>query len=106
MIMQAVESQAVESGERSRLSAGQVQRVVSEAARLYFESRRSRVNAFVERHFSLAGSLALHRKALGWDVIRAPVNVALAVPYIGAKLTAKLLTDRFREAHPETPKPE
>ncbi len=68
MIMQAVESQAVESGERSRLSAGQVQRVVSEAARLYFESRRSRVNAFVERHFSLAGSLALHRKSLGWDV--------------------------------------
>ncbi len=65
MIMQAVESQAVESGERSRLSAGQVQRVVSEAARLYFESRRSRLNAFVERHFSLAGSLALHRKALG-----------------------------------------
>jgi len=106
MIMQAVESQAVESGERSRLSARQVQRVVSEAARLYFESRRSRLNAFVERHFSLAGSLALHRKALGWDVIRAPLNIALAVPYIGAKLTAKLLTDRFREAHPETPKPE
>jgi hypothetical protein len=80
--------QAVESGERSRLSADQVQRIVTEAARLYFESRRSRVNAFVGRHFSLAGSLALHRKALGWDVLRAPVNVALAVPYIGAKLTA------------------
>jgi len=43
-------------------------------------------------------------KPWGWDVIRAPLNIALAVPYIGAKLTAKLLTDRFREAHPETPK--
>jgi hypothetical protein len=57
---------------------------------VYFESRRLRVNAFVDRHFSLAGSLALHRKALGWDVLRAPLNVALAVPYIGAKLMASI----------------
>jgi hypothetical protein len=49
-----------------------------------------RVNAFVDRHFSLPGSLALHRKALGWDVLRAPANVALAVPYIGTKLAAGL----------------
>ena len=82
--------QAAESGARSCLSADEVQAIVTEAARLYFESRRSRVDAFVGRHFSLAGSLALHRKALGWDVPRAPVNVALAVPYIGAKLTAAI----------------
>jgi hypothetical protein len=81
---------AAQSGERSRLSADQVKTIVTEAARLYFESRRSRVDAFVDEHFSLAGSLALHRKAVGWDVLRAPVNVALAVPYIGAKLTASV----------------
>jgi len=83
-------TQAVESGERSRLSADQAETIVTEAARLYFESRRPRVDSFVGRHLSLTGSLALHRKALGWDVIRAPVNVALAVPYIGAKLTAAI----------------
>jgi Family of unknown function (DUF6635) len=71
-----------------RLSTGQVETIVAETARLYFESRRSRVDAFVDRYFSLPGSLLLHRKALGWDVLRAPVNVALAVPYIGAKLIA------------------
>src|SRR5262245_9496499 len=80
--------QPAQSGERYRLSADQVETIVAEAARLYFESRRLRVNAFVEKHFSLAGSLALHRKALGWDVLRAPANIALAVPYIGTKLAA------------------
>jgi hypothetical protein len=80
--------QTARSGEWPRVSADEVETIVSQAARLYFESRRSRVNAFNDRHFSLPGSLAVHRKALGWDVLRAPVNVALAVPYIGAKLTA------------------
>jgi hypothetical protein len=80
--------QAAESDKRSCVSPDQVERIVTEAARLYFESRRSRVNAFVDKHFSLPGSLALHRTALGWDILKAPVNVALAVPYIGAKLTA------------------
>src|SRR5215471_415694 len=84
MTMEAAEG----SVGRSCLSADQVQRIVMEAARLCFESRRSRVSAFVDRRFSLAGSLALHRKALGWDVLKAPLNIVLAVPYIGIKLTA------------------
>src|SRR6266699_7183118 len=80
--------EAAESGGRSGLSAEEVRRIVTEAAQLYFESRRSRVGAFVDRHFSLVGSLALHRNALGWDVLRAPLNIVLAVPYIGVKLAA------------------
>ena len=80
--------QPAQSGERHRLSADQVETIVAQAARLYFESRRLRANAFADRHFSLAGSLAIHRKALGWDVLKAPANVALAVPYIGTKLAA------------------
>ena len=97
MIMQAAESSV-----RSCLSTDQVQTIVTEAARLYFESRRSRVNAFVGRHFSLTGSLGLHRKALGWDVIRAPVNVALAVPDIGAKLTAARGYQEWKRQHQKT----
>jgi hypothetical protein len=82
--------QIARSGELPRVSTDEVETIVSQSARLYFESRRSRVNAFVDRHFSLAGSLTLHRKALGWDVLKAPANVALAVPYIGTKLAAGL----------------
>src|SRR5690349_11142455 len=56
-------------------------RIVDKAAQLYFEERRRRVDSFVDRHFSIAGSLVLHRKALGGDILRAPLNIALAIPY-------------------------
>jgi hypothetical protein len=62
--------------------------VVTEAMRGYFRERRARIAPFVERHFSVAGAAALHRKALGWDLLRAPANLVLAVPYAGAKLAA------------------
>ena len=65
--------------------------MVTEAMRRYFEGRRARIAPFVERHFSVAGSVALHRKAVGWDLLRAPANLVLAVPYAGAKLTAAAL---------------
>lgn len=38
----------------------------------------ARVDAFVRRHFGLPGALRLHRHALGFDLLRAPANVALA----------------------------
>jgi hypothetical protein len=64
------------------------QRIVADAARRYFGSRRSRVDAFVDRHFSFKGSVAMHRKALGWDMLKAPANIALAVPQLATKLAA------------------
>jgi Family of unknown function (DUF6635) len=76
----------------SCLTAEQVQLTVSEAVQFYFESRRLRVDAFVDHHFSLAGSLALHRKALGWDVLKAPANILLAVPNIGMQLECSCRT--------------
>ena len=62
--------------------------VVIEAMRGYFRERRARIAPFVDRHFSLAGTAALHRKALGWDLLRAPANLVLGVPNAGAKLAA------------------
>jgi hypothetical protein len=62
--------------------------VVLEAARDYFASRRSRVDDFVARRFSLAGSLAIHRQALGWDVLKVPANILLAVPNVAMKLAS------------------
>ena len=57
------------------------------------------VKAFVRRHFSLRGALRTHRLALGPDLLRAPLNVALAPVFILVRLTALLLTRlRLRRA--------
>lgn len=76
------------STEPAVLSPGDAQSIVAAAARRYFESRQARVDAFVDRHFSLAGSAAIHRKAVGWDMLKAPANIALAVPQLATKLAA------------------
>lgn len=72
------------------LSQSEAQSIVAQAAHHYFDARRARVDDFIDRHFSLLGSLALHRKALGWDLLKAPANIALAVPYFGAQLSARI----------------
>lgn len=71
-----------------RLTAEQARRTVTEAADRYFRSRRERVDKFVDQHFSLGGTLALHRQALGWDLLKAPLNIVLAVPNFAAKAGA------------------
>src|SRR3954451_3814405 len=70
------------------LTAEEARDTVAAAAQQYFESRRGRVDSFVDRHFSVAGALALHRKALGWDVLRVPTNILLAIPNIALQLSA------------------
>lgn len=47
--------------------------------------------AFVSKHYSLVGSIKLHRHAIGWDLMRSPANVALAPVFLLARLTALLL---------------
>src|SRR5206468_9571041 len=41
--------------------------VVEEGIRQYFAATRERIEPSVDRHFSLPGSLRLHRAAPGWD---------------------------------------
>src|SRR5690348_18404566 len=62
--------------------------IVRDAVRRYVDSRRARLDAFVDRHFTFAGSVALHRRALGWDLLRAPANLFLAGPALAVKLMA------------------
>lgn len=52
---------------------------------VYFAAAHERVAAFCDRHFSVAGAAALHGHALGWDLARAPANVALAIPALAVK---------------------
>lgn len=62
--------------------------IVDEAARRYFAGCRARIGPFVDANFSLSGSARLHGRAIGWDLLKAPANVALAVPQVLLKLGA------------------
>jgi hypothetical protein len=57
--------------------------IVDDGVRCYFDDRRERIKPFVDRNFSLRGSIALHRQAVGWDIARAPLNLAMAAPQVG-----------------------
>jgi len=63
--------------------------IVREAARRYAATRRAKVEDFVERQFSLFGALELNRRALGWDLVRAPVNIALSGPDLARRVVAR-----------------
>ena len=60
--------------------------IVAHAIDRYIAGRHARVEGFVDRHFSLIGSLRLHRQALGLDLVRAPANVLLMLPYLTMQL--------------------
>ncbi len=51
-------------------------------------SRDAQVARFVRKQFGLLGTLQLHRKAFGADLLRAPINVALAPIILLTRLTA------------------
>ncbi len=61
---------------------------VETGTRRYFADRRARVQPFVDAHFSLRGSLGLHKAAVGWDIAKAPLNLTLAAPQIAMQLGA------------------
>jgi hypothetical protein len=60
--------------------------IVARAIERYIATRHRGVGEFVDRHFSLIGSLRLHRRAIGLDLVRAPANVVLMLPYLGMQL--------------------
>ncbi len=87
--MDAIPDRSTEPQDQGRaLAAGDADRIVTEAARDYFAACRARAGPFVDRNFSVAGSARLHRHAFGWDLLRAPANLALSLPQVGLKLGA------------------
>ena len=83
-----MQNEATKSPDAAGLDRAEADAIVAEAARAYFDGCRARIDGFVERNFSLAGSARLHRRAVGWDLLKAPANVALSLPQIGLKLGA------------------
>ena len=53
--------------------------------------RRAGIRRFVRARFGPLGSLRLHRHALGLDLLRAPLNVALSPLYLLVRMIAGLL---------------
>ena len=68
----------------------QARQIVDEAAARYCAARRAKIDDFVDRTFSLSGSLRLHRRAVGWDLARSPANLALSAPHLAARVSAGL----------------
>lgn len=56
----------------------------------YFQERREQVPKFVSNIYSLKGALRTSRKAFGWDLLRAPLNLFWAVPYLLIQLLSLL----------------
>lgn len=71
--------------------------VVEEGTRRYFEERRKRVPGFIDRHFSWRGARQLHKRALGWDIAKAPVNLALTAPNFALRVGSLALRRMKRE---------
>lgn len=80
-------------------SSGEADRALALAAvehgtKDYFAGVRARIRPFVDAHFSIKGTLRLHRAALGWDIARAPLNLSLALPNVLMQVGAKLAGTR------------
>ena len=55
-------------------------RIVADGFARYLMAARERIGPFVDEHFSFSGARALHRQAVGRDLLRAPANLLLAIP--------------------------
>jgi len=58
--------------------------------RAYFHAVRMRIDVFATQRFSLRGTIALHRHALGADILRAPLNVVLSPGLVLIRLLGAL----------------
>ncbi len=65
--------------------------IFADAVDRYVAKARSRVPDFIDHHFTASGALRVHRKALGWDLARAPVNLMLAVPQLALLVSGEAL---------------
>ena len=64
----------------------QMEQLLNEAIQLgaarYFAACRQRVAPFVRRHFRYPGAVQTNKHALGWDLLRAPLNLFWAPFYL------------------------
>lgn len=72
----------------------EIEQAVRSGVERYFDDCRARVPGFIDRHFHYPGAIATNRKALGWDMLRAPINLLWAPVYALACLVNILVPRR------------
>lgn len=75
------------------ISEAEIEQAIRSGIQRYFDDCRARVPAFIDRHFHYPGALETNRMALGWDMLRAPINLLWAPVYALACLI-KILTPK------------
>lgn len=80
------------------LSRAEAREILDQAIVRHFAKVRSRIPAFVDRHFGWRGAWRLNRRGLGRDLYRAPLNAALILPHTGLRLAAMALDRTGRNA--------
>jgi hypothetical protein len=71
-----------------------VEEAVTHGVSRYILRREKKIDTFVKEHYSFKGSLKIHAHALGWDLIKVPVNIMWSVVKVVLALVgfvAKLL---------------
>lgn len=76
------------------VSEAEIEQAIHSGTERYFDDCRARVPAFIDRHFHYPGAWATNRMALGWDMLRAPINLLWAPIYALACLVKFLVRNR------------
>ena len=76
------------------VSEAEIEQAIRSGIERYFDDCRARVPAFIDRHFHYPGAIATNRMALGWDMLRAPINLLWAPVYALACLIKILAPKR------------
>ncbi len=69
----------------------QLESAIQRGATRYFAGCRAQVEPFVRRHFRYPGVWQVNKQALGWDLLRAPINLFWAPFYLLLLLLGFLL---------------
>ncbi|MEO9522171.1 DUF6635 family protein [Marinobacter alexandrii] len=76
------------------ISEAEIEQAIRSGIERYFADCRARVPSFIDRHFHYPGAIATNRMALGWDMLRAPINLLWAPVYALACLVKILVRNR------------
>lgn len=80
----------------SLISETEIKQAVARGAHNYFEECRRNIPGFVDRHFNYPGAIITNRVALGWDMLRAPLNLFWAPFYALVSIVKFLLARSAR----------
>jgi hypothetical protein len=63
------------------VSEVEIAQAIRSGIKRYFDDCRARIPTFIDRHFHYPGAIATNQMALGWDMLRAPINLLWAPVY-------------------------